>query len=305
MSSGSCSCRHSPRWWGSGPRSRSTFPTCRGTRAVSGRRSWGSSWDFHDDDAVRLHRGGGDSASDVIFGEPIWDPVQLLSRIENPVVVLIALFALLIATLTTNVAANVVAPANGFANLWPSRISFAVGGVITGVIGIAIMPWQLLENADRSWDGSCLLGVPRPDRRRVHRGLLDRAKARLGLATSTRTTASTAHGTRGRSPRWSLAPASPHRSLRAVVALALRLRLVRRLWRRLCPLCAADARTAIIDVDDILHADVTFHFAEGTGVMGHSAPGYSFRLQASRLQACRHLSPSAVGRLDSALPPCA
>ena len=89
------------------------------------------------------------SASDVIFGEPIWDPVQLLSRIENPVVVLIALFALLIATLTTNVAANVVAPANGFANLWPSRISFAVGGVMTGVIGIAIMPWKLLENADR------------------------------------------------------------------------------------------------------------------------------------------------------------
>lgn len=89
------------------------------------------------------------SASGVIFGEPIWDPVQLLSRIENPVVVLIALFALLIATLTTNVAANVVAPANGFANLWPSRITFATGGIITGVIGIAIMPWKLLENADR------------------------------------------------------------------------------------------------------------------------------------------------------------
>jgi len=89
------------------------------------------------------------SASDVIFGQPIWDPVQLLSRIENPVVVLIALFALLIATVTTNVAANVVAPANGFANLWPSKITFAIGGLITGVIGIAIMPWKLLENADR------------------------------------------------------------------------------------------------------------------------------------------------------------
>lgn len=89
------------------------------------------------------------SASDVIFGETIWDPVQLLSRLENPVVVLISLFALLIATITTNVAANVVAPANGFANLWPSRITFATGGIITGVIGIAIMPWKLLENADR------------------------------------------------------------------------------------------------------------------------------------------------------------
>lgn len=89
------------------------------------------------------------SASEVIFGETIWDPVQLLSRIESPPVVLVALFALLVATLTTNVAANVVAPANGFANLWPSRIDFARGGVVTGVIGILIMPWRLLENADR------------------------------------------------------------------------------------------------------------------------------------------------------------
>ena len=64
------------------------------------------------------------SASVIIFGAPIWDPVQLLSRLENPIVVLVALFALLIATITTNVAANVVAPANGFANR-PARITFA------------------------------------------------------------------------------------------------------------------------------------------------------------------------------------
>lgn len=89
------------------------------------------------------------SASAVIFGEPIWDPVQLLSRLQNPVVVLLALFALLIATLTTNVAANVVAPANSFANLWPARIDFARGGILTGLIGIAIMPWKLLESGDR------------------------------------------------------------------------------------------------------------------------------------------------------------
>ncbi len=89
------------------------------------------------------------SASVLIFGEPIWDPVQLLSRLESPLVILVSLFALLIATITTNVAANVVAPANGFANLWPAKIDFARGGIITGIIGIAIMPWKLLENADR------------------------------------------------------------------------------------------------------------------------------------------------------------
>jgi NCS1 family nucleobase:cation symporter-1 len=89
------------------------------------------------------------SASDVIFGEPIWDPVQLLSRLDSPVLVLVSLAVLLVATITTNVAANVVAPANGFANLWPSRIDFARGGLITGVIGILIMPWRLLENAER------------------------------------------------------------------------------------------------------------------------------------------------------------
>ncbi len=86
------------------------------------------------------------SASVVIFGEAIWDPVVLLSRLGHPLVILLSLFALLIATLTTNVAANVVAPANGFANLWPSRVSFAVGGLVTGVLGIVIMPWRLLSD---------------------------------------------------------------------------------------------------------------------------------------------------------------
>jgi NCS1 family nucleobase:cation symporter-1 len=86
------------------------------------------------------------SASVVIFGEAIWDPVVLLGRFNQPMVALIALFALLVATLTTNVAANVVSPSNDFSNLNPRRISFRTGGMITGVIGVAMMPWKLLSD---------------------------------------------------------------------------------------------------------------------------------------------------------------
>jgi NCS1 family nucleobase:cation symporter-1 len=84
------------------------------------------------------------SASAVLFGEPIWDPVALLARFNEPVVASIALIALLIATLNTNVAANVVSPSNDFSNLNPRLISFRTGGLITGVIGILMMPWKLL-----------------------------------------------------------------------------------------------------------------------------------------------------------------
>ena len=86
------------------------------------------------------------SASAVIFGEAIWDPVVLLGRFNQPIVALIALFALLLATLNTNVAANVVSPSNDFSNLRPSLISFRTGGLITGVVGILMMPWKLLSN---------------------------------------------------------------------------------------------------------------------------------------------------------------
>src|SRR5205823_1262884 len=84
------------------------------------------------------------SASAVLFGEPIWDPVALLGRFNEPVIASIALVALLIATLNTNVAANVVSPSNDFSNLNPRLISFRTGGLITGVLGIAMMPWKLL-----------------------------------------------------------------------------------------------------------------------------------------------------------------
>jgi NCS1 family nucleobase:cation symporter-1 len=88
------------------------------------------------------------SASAIIFGEQIWDPVMLIARFQQPVVALIALVALLVATLSTNVAANVVSPANDFANLAPRYISFRTGGLITGVIGIMMMPWRLLASAN-------------------------------------------------------------------------------------------------------------------------------------------------------------
>jgi nucleobase:cation symporter-1, NCS1 family len=84
------------------------------------------------------------SATVVIFGREIWDPVALLAEFKSPVVVLLSMGALWIATLTTNLAANVVAPANSISNLWPRKISFRLGAVLTCVVGVAIMPWKLL-----------------------------------------------------------------------------------------------------------------------------------------------------------------
>jgi nucleobase:cation symporter-1, NCS1 family len=86
------------------------------------------------------------SATVVIYGTAIWDPVQLLSRFHSPVAVVISLVAILLATLNVNIGANVVSPANDFSNLWPRKISFRSGGVITCFMGIALMPWKLLAN---------------------------------------------------------------------------------------------------------------------------------------------------------------
>jgi len=86
------------------------------------------------------------SATFVIFGETIWDPVQLLSRFDSPLLITVAMLALALATLTTNLAANLVAPSTAFSNFMPKRISFRVGGIITGVIGIAVMPWKLIAD---------------------------------------------------------------------------------------------------------------------------------------------------------------
>jgi NCS1 family nucleobase:cation symporter-1 len=85
------------------------------------------------------------SASVSIFGEAIWSPITLLGRFHQPFAALLALFALLIATLNVNIAANVVSPSNDFANLAPQLISFRTGGMITGLLGLAMMPWKLMS----------------------------------------------------------------------------------------------------------------------------------------------------------------
>jgi len=84
------------------------------------------------------------SASTVLFGEPIWSPITLLGRFHQPFVAFLALISILIATLNVNIGANVVSPSNDFSNLAPRYISFRTGGLITGFLGLAMMPWKLM-----------------------------------------------------------------------------------------------------------------------------------------------------------------
>src|SRR5580765_4228493 len=86
------------------------------------------------------------SATSIVYGEKIWDPVDVLDRFNNPIVLVVALIGLCIATLATNIAANVVSPANDFAHLAPSFISFRMGGLITGIVGVLMMPWKLVAD---------------------------------------------------------------------------------------------------------------------------------------------------------------
>lgn len=86
------------------------------------------------------------SASAVIYGKAIWDPIELVGRFENRLVVAVAMFTVVVATLGVNIAANVVSPANDFANLKPGAISFKTGGLITGIVGAAMLPWKLIAD---------------------------------------------------------------------------------------------------------------------------------------------------------------
>jgi NCS1 family nucleobase:cation symporter-1 len=87
------------------------------------------------------------SATIVIFGQPIWDPIVLVAKIGGPGVIIFSALVVLAAQLTTNMAANVVSPSNDFSNLSPRKISYVTGGLITAVIGILMMPWKLYADA--------------------------------------------------------------------------------------------------------------------------------------------------------------
>jgi NCS1 family nucleobase:cation symporter-1 len=88
------------------------------------------------------------SCSAVIFGSAVADPVALLAKADGgPLTTAVAMGGLLVATLSTNIAANIVAPANAFVNLAPSKLSFRAGGITTAVLGTAICPWRLMADA--------------------------------------------------------------------------------------------------------------------------------------------------------------
>jgi nucleobase:cation symporter-1, NCS1 family len=86
------------------------------------------------------------SASAIIYGSPEWDPVKLASRFDSKLMVTFAMIGIIISTLATNIAANIVSPANDFSNLSPKKINFKLGGYITGVIGVLIFPWKLMAD---------------------------------------------------------------------------------------------------------------------------------------------------------------
>jgi NCS1 family nucleobase:cation symporter-1 len=76
----------------------------------------------------------------------LWDPVKLVAQFKQPLVIAVSMFTVVVATLAVNIAANVVSPANDFANAFPKVISFRTGGLITGILGIVMQPWKLLAD---------------------------------------------------------------------------------------------------------------------------------------------------------------
>src|SRR5262249_26333519 len=76
----------------------------------------------------------------------LWDPMKLVGQFQSVPVIAISMFTVVVATLAVNIAANVVSPANDFANAFPKLISFRTGGLITGILGILMQPWRLLAD---------------------------------------------------------------------------------------------------------------------------------------------------------------
>ncbi len=86
------------------------------------------------------------SATAIIYGQTEWDIVKLAGRFDNKLMITFAMIGIVISTLATNIAANIVSPANDFSNLSPRKINFKTGGYITGIIGILIFPWKLIAD---------------------------------------------------------------------------------------------------------------------------------------------------------------
>ncbi len=86
------------------------------------------------------------SATVILYGRAIWDPIELVGHFSQPVVVAISMFTVVVATLAVNIAANVVSPANDFANAFPRWVRFKTGGLITGIVGVLMQPWRLLAD---------------------------------------------------------------------------------------------------------------------------------------------------------------
>jgi NCS1 family nucleobase:cation symporter-1 len=120
-------------------------------------------------------------ASVQAYGSPITDPVQLLSRMDSVAVLLVSIIAVAIATVGINIILNFVSPALDFSNVWPSRISFRTGGLITAVLALLVMPWKLYANpiAVNYFIGGVgglmgpLLGIMLVDYYLVRRGVVD------------------------------------------------------------------------------------------------------------------------------------
>jgi NCS1 family nucleobase:cation symporter-1 len=84
------------------------------------------------------------SATVLLFGTALWNPVELITKFPTPVVVIAGIIVIL-SSVTINVGANVMAPARAFENLWPKHITFAIGAIITGLLSLAMEPWRMLE----------------------------------------------------------------------------------------------------------------------------------------------------------------